>query len=76
MALDRILAFISPIIRSGFKMDPTLQQLHSYQARQGLGKMRVGSALILSGGANGEQMSVLRGKSLETHVAAMSKKTL
>lgn len=56
MALDRILAFVSPIIRSGFKTDPTLQQRHSYQARQGLGKVRVGSALTLSGGTDGEQM--------------------
>ena len=76
MVLDRILAFIPPTIRSGFKMDPTLQQLHSYQARQGLGKVRAGAALTLSGGANREQMSVLRGKSLETHVAAIAKKTL
>ena len=53
MALDRILAFVSPIIRSGFKTDPTLQQRHSYQARQGLGKVRVGSALTLSGGTDG-----------------------
>jgi len=76
MALDRILAFIPPTIDSGLKMDPTLQQPPSYQARQGLGKVRAGAALTLSGGANGEQMSVLRGKSLETHVAAMAKKTL
>lgn len=70
MVLDRILAFIPPTIRSGFKMHPAVQQL------QGLGKVRAGSALTLFGGANGEQMSVLRGKSLETHVAAMAKKTL
>lgn len=59
-----------------FQEGPNLQQLHSYQARQGLGKVRAGSALTLFGGENGEQMSVLRRKSLETHVAAMAKKTL
>ena len=58
--LDGILAFIPPTIYCGFKMDPTLQQLHSYQARQGLGKVRAGSAFTLFGGADGEWMSVLR----------------
>ena len=59
-----------------FQDGPSLQQLHSYQARQGLGKVRAGSTLTLFRGENGGQMSVLRGKSLETHVAAVAKKTL
>lgn len=58
--LDGILAFIPPTIYCAFKMDPTLQPLHSYQASQGLGKVRAGSAFTLFGGADGEWLSVLR----------------